>query len=174
MSRNVIYPIPKGIIAARNALNELSREGKINLISKSLTWSEAEIFCSPLKCEVSFSRENIELVLKIRLGRIFDTSAIEELMSEIPIPINYSYTLEPEPELYSIDQLAVTPQTNKTELIAFLNSAITKALMAIQMCLVTDSFNQKSKSSLTESILPQPNQLWDFRDLTGKLLTQHG
>lgn len=174
MSRKAIFPIPKGIVAARTALNGLASEGTISLISKNSLWTEAEISCSPLKCETYFSRENIELVLKIRIGNIFDTLGIDEVMEELPIPVSYIYSLEPEPELFIIGNLPLLPQTDKSEVMNFVKNSFVMSLMAAQVCLVTDSLTQKSRNFLLDNGLPSPNSIWDFGSLTEKLLSKNG
>jgi len=174
MSREPIRPIPKGIIAARTCINDLASESKFTLVARNSLWSEAEILCHPLECKVSYSRENIELIFEIKIGRAFETSAIDELMEDLPVPINYSFSLEPEPELVVVNQMAVVPTTSKSEVMTFIKNSLLSALMTVQICLVTDSLTSNSKSILQNSILPKANSLWDFGTIAESLLSNNG
>jgi hypothetical protein len=174
MSREPINPIPKGILAARTCINELASENKFKLVARNSLWTEAEILCHPLECKVSYSRESIELIFEIKIGKVFETSAIEELMEELPIPVNYSFSLEPEPELVVVNQMAVVPTTSKSEVMAFFKNSLLSALMTAQVCLVTDSLTAKSKSIFQKSSLPKGNSMWDFGSIIDSLLSDNG
>jgi hypothetical protein len=174
MNREPIRPIPKGILAARTCINELAAEYQFTLVAKNSLWTEAEILCHPLMCRVSFSRENIELLLAIKIGRVFETSAIEELMEDLPIPVKYSFSLEPEPELVVMNQMAVVPTTSKSEVLTFIKNSLFSALMTTQICLVTDSLTAASKSHLDSGSLPKANGLWDFGSIIDSILKNNG
>ncbi len=174
MSREPIKPIPKGILAARTCVNQLASEGRFTLVTQTPLWKEAEILCKPFSSRVFYSRENIELILEVEIGSVFDSSAIEEMMQSLPIPVNYSFSLEPNPKLTVINYLAVVPEMDKSEVLTFVKNTIFSALMTAQVSLVTDSLTQESKAILTSGLLPKANSLWDFGGLTEALLNSNG
>lgn len=174
MTRQPIYPIPKGILSARTCINQLASEGRFTLVSQTPLWKEAEILCKPFSSNISYSRENIELIIEVEIGSVFDTSAIEEMMQSLPIPVNYSFSLEPQPKLRIQNYLAVVPDTDKSEVLGFVKNTMLAALMTAQVSLVTDSLTNESRDNLTGGLLPKPNSLWDFGSLTESLLNNNG
>jgi len=174
MSREPIKPIPKGILAARSHINQLAAEGRFTLVTQTPFWKETEILCEPFSSRLFYSRENIEIILEVEVGSVFDTSAIEEMMQSLPIPINYSFSLEPQPRLTVESYLAVTPETDKSEVLNFIKNTMFSVLMTAQVSLVTDSLTKEAKDKLTIGLLPKANSLWDFGALTESLLSNNG
>ena len=174
MSREPIYPIPKGILAARSSVNQLASEGRFTLVAQTPLWKEAEILCKPFSSRVFYSRENIELIIEVGVGSVFDTSAVEEMMQSLPIPVNYSFSLEPQPKLTVQNYLAVVPEIGKSEVLGFVKNTMLAVLMTAQVSLVTDSLTKESKDNLTGGLLPKANSLWDFGALTESVLSNNG
>jgi hypothetical protein len=174
MSREPIKPIPKGILAARSSINQLAAEGRFTLTTQNPFWQETEILCKPFSSRLFYSRENLEIVLEVEVGSVFDSFAIEEMMQSLPIPINYSFSLEPQPKLTVQGYLAVTPETDKSEVFSFVKNTMFSVLMTAQVSLVTDSLTKESKDKLTNGLLPKANSLWDFGGLTESLLSNNG
>lgn len=162
--------IPKGIINARGLVNELANESRLKLDATNQFWQETGLFCAPFSGRLLYSRENIELVLEVTIGRIFDSSAGQEVLDELPIPVNYLFSLEPQPLLKIIGELPVTQDTKKNEVANFINNIMIISLMATQALLVTDSFTAQAKDELQASRLPKSNSLWDFGGLAEDLL----
>ena len=174
MTREPARQIPKGIINARDLINELAQDSVISISATNQYWTETEIFSKPFVTQVSYSRQNIEIQVDVRIGRIFDTSAADELNEMLPIPINVTYSLEPNPMLQVSECLAVTPDTKKHEVRNFINACITKSLMVVQTLLVTDGFTNEEKSRWEESFLPTARSLWDFSGLSEEILLNNG
>jgi hypothetical protein len=170
MSREAAQPIPKGIVNARGLVNELASEARIKIEATNPYWQETGILCSPFKGKITYSRENIELLFRITVGRVFDSIVGQEVIEELPFPVNYSYSLEPEPLLEIFGELAVTPDTKKFEVVNFLSNTVILALMATQALMVTDSFTQETTKILSAEKLPKANSLWDFGGLAEKIL----
>ena len=162
--------IPKGIINARGLVNELASESRIRLDVTNQFWQETGLFCTPFSARFLYSRENIELILEITIGRIFDSGAGQEVLDELPIPVSYSFSLEPQPLIKITGELPVTPDTKKSEVANFINNTLIVSLMSTQALLVTDSFTAQSKEELQAGKLPKPNSLWDFGGLVDDLL----
>jgi len=170
MTRVPAQPIPKGIVNARGLVNELAGEAKIQIKATNPFWQETEILCSPFTGKISYSKENIELLFEITVGRVFDSSAGQEIIEELPFPVNYSYSLEPEPLLQVFGEMAVTPDTKKFEIFNFLKETTMLALVSTQVLMVTDSFTKDTMSCLTDGKLPKANSLWDFGGLAEEIL----
>ena len=170
MTREAAQPIPKGIVNARGLINELAGEARIRIEATNPYWQETGIFCSPFSGEITYSKENVELLFRITIGRVFDSSIGQEVVEELPFPVNYSYSLEPEPLLEIFGELAVTPDTKKSEVINFLSNTVMQALMATQALMVTDSFTQETTKMLSAEKLPKANSLWDFGGLVEEIL----
>jgi hypothetical protein len=170
MSREAAKPIPKGIVNARALVNELAGEARIRIEAINPYWNETEIYCSPFRGKISYSRENIELLFEITVGRVFDSSVGQEVIEDLPFPVNYTYSLEPEPLLQIFGELAVTPNTEKFEVSKFLENTVILALMATQALIVTDSFTKESRENLDQTPLPKANSLWDFGGLAEEIL----
>ena len=171
MTRVPAQPIPKGIVNARGLVNQLASDATIRIKATNPFWQETEILCSPFSGKISYSKENIELLFEITVGRVFDSSAGQEIIEELPFPVNYSYSLEPEPLLQIFGELAVTPNTKKAEISNFLQNTTMLALVSTQALMVTDSFTKESMESLTDGKLPKANSLWDFGGLAGEILS---
>lgn len=170
MSREAAQPIPKGIVKARGLVNELAAEGRIRIDATNPYWQETWVSCKPFKGKISYSKQNIELLFEITVGKVFDSSAGREIIEDLPIPINYNYSLEPEPLLQIFSELAVTPETRKTEVSNFLQNTTIQSLIATQALLVTDSFTRETKENLGQGLLPKANSLWDFGGLSEMIL----
>ena len=170
MSREAAQPIPKGIVNARGLVNELAGEAKVRIEATNPYWQETGIECNPFKGKLSYSKENIELLFEITVGRVFDSSVGQEIIEDLPFPVNYSYSLEPEPLLQIFGELAVTPDTKKFEVLNFLKNTTILALISTQALIVTDSFTKESMKSLSEGKLPKANSLWDFGSLAEEIL----
>ena len=170
MNRVPAQPIPKGIVNARGLVNELARESRIRIEAKNPYWQVTEIYCDPFVGAISYSRENIELIFEIFIGRVFDADAGQEIISELPIPVNFNFSLEPEPLVSIIGEIAVTPNSQKFEISNFLSNTMICALMSTQALIVTDSFTQDSMKKLNAGKLPQANSMWDLGELAEKLL----
>ena len=170
MTREAAQPIPKGIVNARGLINELARDARIRIEATNPYWQKTGIFCSPFIGEISYSIKNIELLFRITVGRVFDSSVGQEVIEELPFPVNYSYSLEPEPLLEIFGELAVTPDTKKSEVINFLSNTVMQALIATQALMVTDSFTKETTKNLTAEKLPKANSLWDFGGLAEEIL----
>jgi hypothetical protein len=170
VSREAAQAIPKGIVNARGLVNELAGDAKIRIEATNPYWQKTGISCSPFKGEITYSKENIELLFRITVGRVFDSSVGQEVIEELPFPVNYSYSLEPEPLLEIFGELAVTPDTKKFEIISFLSNTVMLALVATQALMVTDSFTQETTKILSAEKLPKPNSLWDFGGLAEQIL----
>jgi hypothetical protein len=170
MSREAAQPIPKGIVNARGLVNELAGEARIRIEASNPYWQETKILCSPFNGKISYSRENIELLFEITVGRVFDSSVGQEIIEDLPFPVNYTYSLEPEPLLRIFGELAVTPDTKKFEVSNFLKNTTILALVATQSLLVTDSFTKETKESLSKGTLPKANSLWNFGGLAEEIL----
>jgi hypothetical protein len=170
MTRVPAQAIPKGIVNARGLVNELAGDTTIRIQATNPFWQEAVILCSPFTGKISYSKENIELIFEITIGRVFDSSAGQEIIEELPFPVNYSYSLEPEPLLKIFGEMAVTPNTKKSEVSNFLKNTTMLALVSTQALMVTDSFTKETMKSLTDAKLPKANSLWDFGGLAEKIL----
>ena len=170
MSREPAHPIPKGIVNARNLVNELAGEARIRIEATNPYWQETGILCSPFAGKIHYAKENIELLFELTLGRVFDSSVGEEIIEDLPFPVSYSYSLEPEPLLQIFGELPVTPATKKFEVFNFLKNTTILALMATQALIVTDSFTKESMESLSEGKLPKANGMWDFGGLAEEIL----
>jgi hypothetical protein len=170
MSREAPQKIPKGIVNARGLINELAGDARIRIEATNPYSQETSILCSPFRGVISYSKENIELLFRVTVGRVFDSSVGQEVIEELPFPVNYSYTLEPEPLLEIFGELAVTPDTKKYEVINFLSNTVIQALMATQALMVTDSFTKETTKNLSAEKLPKPNSLWDFGGLAEEIL----
>ena len=72
MSREAPEPIPKGIVNARGLINELAGDARIRIEATNPYWQETSILCSPFRGVISYSKENIELLFRITVGRVFD------------------------------------------------------------------------------------------------------
>ena len=173
MSREPARPIPKGIVNARQLINDLSSDSEISISATNQFWSETELVLKPFDALISYSKENIEIQLNVTVGRIFDTSAADELNLMLPIPINISYSLEPQPLLQVSESLAVTPETKRSEIKNFITDCIMKSLMIVQTLLVTDGFVSEDKARWEKSIVPKANSLWDFSILTEQILNKN-
>ena len=170
MSREAAQPIPKGIVNARGLVNELAGEARIRIEATNPYWQETGILCSPFIGKISYSRENIELLFEITIGRVFDSSAGQEIIEDLPFPVNYSYSVEPEPLLQIYGELAVTPETRKPEVSNFIKNTTIIALMATQALIVTDSFTKETQKNFSDGTLPKANSLWDFGGLAEEIL----
>lgn len=170
MSREAARPIPKGILNARGLINELAREARIRIQATNPYWQQTSILCSPFKGEISYSRENLELIFRITVGRVFDSSVGQEVIEELPFPVNYSYSIEPEPHLEIFGELGVTPETKKHEVMNFLSNTVIHALMATQALMVTDCFTKETTKNLIAGKLPKANSLWNFGGLAEEIL----
>jgi hypothetical protein len=162
--------IPEGIINARALVNELAKDYVIIISDKNPYWQETEISCRPFTGKISYSIEYLELNFEISVGRVFDSSAGEEIIEDLPVPVNYEFSLEPEPKFTIVGNLAVTPNTQKNEVWQFILNNTIIALMATQALMVTDSFTKDSASLLAEGPFPRANSVWDFGGLARKVL----
>ena len=173
MTREAAKPIPKGIINARQLINELAAEEAISISATNPFWTDTELISKPFTSKISYSRENIEIQIEITIGRVFDSSAAEELNDMLPIPINVGFSLEPHPLVVISESMAVTPETKKHELSSFITGTIFKSLMIVQTLLVTDGFVNEDKTRWANSDLPPAQSLWDFSDLTSQVLAKN-
>jgi len=173
MTREPARPIPKGIINARQLVNELAAEEVFSITATNPFWTETQLASNLLITQLSYSRENIEIKLDVTVGRIFDTSAGDELNEMLPIPINLGFSLEPQPLLVVSESLAVTPDTKKHEVSSFISASIMKSLMVVQTLLVTDGFTNEEKVRWENSFLPVAQSVWDFSSLSAQVLTNN-
>ena len=162
--------IPKGIINARGLLNDLANESMIKLGATNQFWQETELFCGPFAARFSYSKEYIELILEVTLGRVFDSEAGQEVIDGLPIPVSFEFSIEPQPLLKTFGELPVSPNTKKSEVASFIKNTLILALMTTQALLVSDSFTVESKEKLKAGNFPKPNSLWDFGGLVNQLL----
>ena len=174
MTREPAKPIPKGIVNARQLINQLAEESAISISATNQYWTETEILSKPFTTRVSYNRQNIEIQIEITIGRVFDTSVANELNQMLPIPVDINFSLEPNPMLQVSECLAVTPATNKNELQNFINSCIIKSLMIVQTLLVTDGFTNEEKIRWGKSVVPMAQSLWDFTGLSAEILANNG
>jgi hypothetical protein len=174
MTREPARQIPKGIVKARQLINELAAESELAITASNPYWTETQIISNPFITNLSYDRENIEIQIDITVGRIFDTSAANELNSMLPIPINIQFSLDPQPILFVSESLAVTPETTKIEIRNFLNTSFIKSLMVVQTLLVTDGFVTEEKIRWENFSIPKAQSLWDFGSLTLQILSSHG
>lgn len=170
MSREAAQAIPKGIVNARGLINELAGDARIRIGTTNPFWKETSISCSPFIGAITCSKENVEILFRITVGRVFDSSVGQEVIEDLPFPVNYSYSLEPEPLLEIFGEMAVTPNTKKPEVVNFLSNTLMQALMATQALMVTDSFTQETTKILSAEKLPKANSLWDFGGLVEEIL----
>jgi hypothetical protein len=173
MKREPAKAIPKGIVNARQLINDLARDLAITISATNPYWTETQLSSNPFTTRVSYDRENIEMCIEVSIGRVFDSSVANELNEMLPIPVNLQFSLEPQPRLFVSESLAVTPATKKNELNSFISGCIIKSLMIVQALLVTDGFTSDEKNRWENSILPPAQSLWDFSGLTSQVLSSN-
>ena len=171
MPNEGISLLPKGIIHARTLINSIANESFINLSTKTPLWSETELLCKPFNGKLTYSRDNIEMVLEIDIGRTPDTGYLQEIMETLPIPTNYKYSLEPKALITVVREIAVTTNTTKHELANFFSDSIMVALVVTQTLLMNQVLTSDSVGVFFE-MLPYPSEPWDFSELSRKILQQ--
>ena len=178
MNREPAIALPKGIVHTRTLINSLAKEKRINLLSKTPLWQEAEVQCKPFKGSISYSRENIEIEFRIHIGRVLDTYLVEETLQDLPVPVNFEYSLEPNALVTIVGNLAVTPVTEKVEVTTFFTNTMLIALMATQTLLVNQVFEVNTVEKFAETtisshpIFPYPSEPWNFSEIAQKILLQ--
>ena len=169
MPNEGISLLPKGIIHARTLINSIANESFINLSTKTPLWSE--LLCKPFNGKLTYSRDNIEMVLEIDIGRTPDTGNLQEIMETLPIPTNYKYSLEPKALITVVREIAVTTNTTKHELANFFSDSMMVALVVTQNLLMNQVLTSDSVGVFFE-MLPYPSEPWDFSELSRKILQQ--
>ncbi len=173
MTREPARPIPKGIVNARQLINELAAESTISISASNPFWTETELLSKPFISRISYSKENIEIQIDVTIGRVFDSSAANEINEMLPIPINVDFSLEPQPLVTVSESMAVTPNTKKSEVSSFVTGVIYKSLMIVQTLLVTDGFVKEDKERWIHSNFPPAQSLWDFSGLSSQVLANN-
>lgn len=169
MVREPAKKIPAGIVHARALINDLNAKSHFQINVANQYWSSAELVCVPFLCLLEFSKENIELDLKIVAGEFESSDSLLEVLGELPIEIEHSYSLIPNPVLTLNFNLPVMPNTQEYEIANFLIESVIKSLMVVQTALVTESFTPSSRN-LFSSYLPKPAGLWNFGEIARGLL----
>lgn len=169
MTREPARKIPEGLLKARAWVNELELEGLFKLNKQSDFWSRAEVICAPLIPILSISKENFELEFDIVIGIFEDSESIENVMSELPIPISHEITLEANPLLTIKFQFAATPQCKKNEISNFITDSLFKSLLVVQTALVMEAFTPLTRDAYSQK-LPKPGQIWSHGELVRNML----
>lgn len=169
MTREPAKRIPESILHGRDLLNELSIEASITLQKKNLNWSENNFNCFPFDGRITYSRASSEFEVDVTVGRIFDTAGVEAL-ANLPIPVNYFYTLDPIPVFSIRESFLVSRTTTKIEMWNFLQLTLVKTLMATHTLLVTDSFEDSCKQRISSWDFPPAQSAWDYYGIAEQIL----
>ena len=169
MTREPAKRIPESILHGRDLLNELATEGLITFQKTNPNWSENNFNCFPFDAQIKYSKQNSEFEVEITVGRVFDTSAVE-ILADLPIPVNFAYSLDPIPVFSVKDTLTVGIATTKIEMWNFLQLAVVKTLMATHTLLVTDSFESECKQRISNWDFPSAHSAWDYYGIAEQML----
>lgn len=169
MEKKAARPLPKGIVRGRDIINELSSNGQIKIDAKNLYWSSAQLLCTPFQGIIEYDRQDSTFILKIGLGRTPDTYLLQEVLESLPIPVEVSYSLEPESTIYIEEKIGVTDKINSQEVLRFIQETIIRSLVVTQSLIVNRVFTPNSLDSFFKH-LPNPSSTWNFGDLAEKVL----
>ena len=113
--------IPKSVLAARAALSQLQKNGDICLANPKAAWPDARIYFGPFDVAVITDADADTFKLVSSVGRVNQTSPLEELFSELPIgPVKFGYQLEPDPMVKHYGQMSLTEASNPEYLLKFI------------------------------------------------------
>lgn len=161
MTREPAKKLPQSIIHGRDLINELAQDGLITLQTSNQFWSAVRVNSFPFDLNLSFERDSQTFLAEVIVGRLFDTSGTESLIN-LPIPINYKYSVDVLPVFSVEETYGVTESTNKTEMWNFLHLTVVKTLMATHTLLVTDSFDNECKQRIEAWGFPRSQEIWDY------------
>lgn len=169
MRKEPAKKLPLAILQGRDLVNQLATEGFIKLLDANPYWSKANLKCFPFDSIVTFNRETSEFQLEIVVGRVFDTSGMD-ILNTLPIPVNYSYSLDPIPTLSLTERITVDTSTDKSEMWNFIKLAVVKTLMSTHALLVTDSFDGGCKKRIEGWNFPNAQSPWDYYAIAEEIL----